>query len=297
MINVIQTEIPGVVIIEPKVFGDERGYFFESWSNSSLLIVEGEMNLYLALNNLCIYAVNAFVIISGLFGIKSSWKKAVSLLTMVLFYTFFFTTLPHIINGEYRTAIKSLLIILHTPYWFITDYLLLMLFAPILNNAFENIDSKTMKLFTIGLVLVAIYLGFVWGHEIDRSGYNFFHFIVLYAIGRSIAEGWLRVSKTLAGTVFIIAIVANTLLVCYLFHIGKNDEVWRTTYYSNPLLMVSATSLVLLVKDIYFHNKMINWVAASSLGIYLFQNTDTAIDKSYNDVSCSYMTTLGGVNP
>lgn len=32
MINVIQTEIPGVVIIEPKVFGDERGYFFESWS-------------------------------------------------------------------------------------------------------------------------------------------------------------------------------------------------------------------------------------------------------------------------
>lgn len=32
MINVIETTIPGVVIIEPKVFGDERGYFFESWS-------------------------------------------------------------------------------------------------------------------------------------------------------------------------------------------------------------------------------------------------------------------------
>ena len=32
MINVIQTSIPGVVIIEPKVFGDSRGYFFESWS-------------------------------------------------------------------------------------------------------------------------------------------------------------------------------------------------------------------------------------------------------------------------
>lgn len=32
MINVIDTDISGVVIIEPKVFGDERGYFFESWS-------------------------------------------------------------------------------------------------------------------------------------------------------------------------------------------------------------------------------------------------------------------------
>lgn len=30
--NVINTEIPGVVIIEPRVFNDARGYFFESFS-------------------------------------------------------------------------------------------------------------------------------------------------------------------------------------------------------------------------------------------------------------------------
>ena len=30
--EVIKTDIEGVVIIEPKVFGDERGYFFESFS-------------------------------------------------------------------------------------------------------------------------------------------------------------------------------------------------------------------------------------------------------------------------
>lgn len=32
MIKVAETSIPGVVIIEPTVFGDARGYFFESWS-------------------------------------------------------------------------------------------------------------------------------------------------------------------------------------------------------------------------------------------------------------------------
>ena len=32
MINVIKTDIEDVVIIEPRVFGDERGYFMESWS-------------------------------------------------------------------------------------------------------------------------------------------------------------------------------------------------------------------------------------------------------------------------
>lgn len=32
MINLIKTALDGVVIIEPKVFGDARGYFFESFS-------------------------------------------------------------------------------------------------------------------------------------------------------------------------------------------------------------------------------------------------------------------------
>lgn len=30
--NVIKTSIEGVVLLEPKIFGDERGYFFESFS-------------------------------------------------------------------------------------------------------------------------------------------------------------------------------------------------------------------------------------------------------------------------
>ena len=30
--KVIETEIEGVVILEPQIFGDERGYFFESFS-------------------------------------------------------------------------------------------------------------------------------------------------------------------------------------------------------------------------------------------------------------------------
>jgi dTDP-4-dehydrorhamnose 3,5-epimerase len=33
--NVIRTEIPEVLILEPKVFGDERGFFFESYNKRS----------------------------------------------------------------------------------------------------------------------------------------------------------------------------------------------------------------------------------------------------------------------
>ena len=30
--NFIKTAIDGVIIVEPKVFGDHRGFFMESWS-------------------------------------------------------------------------------------------------------------------------------------------------------------------------------------------------------------------------------------------------------------------------
>ena len=33
--NIIETKLPGVLIIEPKVFGDARGFFMETWNAAS----------------------------------------------------------------------------------------------------------------------------------------------------------------------------------------------------------------------------------------------------------------------
>ena len=30
--NIVKTSLPGLVIVEPKVFGDQRGFFLETWS-------------------------------------------------------------------------------------------------------------------------------------------------------------------------------------------------------------------------------------------------------------------------
>ena len=43
--NIIKTEFPGLVIIEPKVFGDDRGYFFESY-NEAVMAEAGIKNLF-----------------------------------------------------------------------------------------------------------------------------------------------------------------------------------------------------------------------------------------------------------
>lgn len=41
MVNIIKTEIPDVLIIEPPVFGDERGFFFESFNQKQFDIAVG----------------------------------------------------------------------------------------------------------------------------------------------------------------------------------------------------------------------------------------------------------------
>lgn len=42
--NIIRTDIEGPVIIEPRVFKDDRGYFFESWSKKAFDAEVGEIN-------------------------------------------------------------------------------------------------------------------------------------------------------------------------------------------------------------------------------------------------------------
>jgi len=36
IMEIIKTGIRDVIIIKPRVFGDERGYFFESWNKNTL---------------------------------------------------------------------------------------------------------------------------------------------------------------------------------------------------------------------------------------------------------------------
>ena len=41
LMNYIQTDIEGPLIVEPRIFGDHRGYFFESFSLRNSHFVNG----------------------------------------------------------------------------------------------------------------------------------------------------------------------------------------------------------------------------------------------------------------
>jgi dTDP-4-dehydrorhamnose 3,5-epimerase len=43
-VNIIETAIPGVLILEPRVFGDDRGFFMESWNARTFAAAGLELN-------------------------------------------------------------------------------------------------------------------------------------------------------------------------------------------------------------------------------------------------------------
>ena len=52
--EIIQTSIPGVLIIEPRVFKDSRGYFFESFSQREFADPTNEARVESNLFKLCL---------------------------------------------------------------------------------------------------------------------------------------------------------------------------------------------------------------------------------------------------
>ena len=52
--NIIKTNIPGVLIIEPRVFKDSRGYFFESFSQREFDEPTNEARAESSLFELCL---------------------------------------------------------------------------------------------------------------------------------------------------------------------------------------------------------------------------------------------------
>ena len=69
--NVIETDIPGVLILEPRVFGDARGYFFESYNREAFREAVGEVDFVQDNESRSSYGV-----VRGLHFQKGEWAQA-----------------------------------------------------------------------------------------------------------------------------------------------------------------------------------------------------------------------------
>ena len=180
---------------------------------------------------------------------------------------------PDIVTANWKAVIKDCLFLSHSPYWFVIDYMFLMVFAPILNHGFEKFSKYNRRLIIIGLILISCYFGFLWCHSANKNGYTILQFITMYCIGREIAISKLSMSILASTLIYFLASLLLSVCGWICWKIDLPELSWKTTYYNDPLLVISSIGLFLLFKNIRFQSKTINKIAKSAFGIYLFQSS------------------------
>lgn len=224
-----------------------------------------------------IIAVNCFVLISGYYGIRLKWKSVLNLYLTCAFYGLIAYCIHlHVDNAHVGFSLlkSSVFIFSNCKWWFISAYIILMLFAPLLNSAIEHFSRKQHVWCIVLFTILQIYLGYGWHSDLcDDSGFHFLNFIYLYLIGQYIAR-YVSVDfinkhrwKWLAIYILCSLCWAGISIIS-----SKNDiPLWHPYAYNNPIVIISALAFFCFMSSFHFHSKVINWLASSALAVYLVQ--------------------------
>ena len=236
---------------------------------SDLIGTEGAGRL--VVNQLCLVCVNAFVMISGWFGIKASLKGAVKLLFQVVFLALLcfgvFAAL-----GQPVSFKKDLLpyLLFGSGYWFVVSYLVLYALSPVLNTFVEKASKREFSHVLIAFFAAAFVFGFLLDVGHFAFGFSPLSFIGLYLLARYVRIYPGKYSSFSKWTDFGIYLVVSLLSMAgFLFGYKWFGMGFHLNHYDSPLAVVAALYLLLFFSKLSFQNDIVNWLAASAFAIYI----------------------------
>ena len=147
----------------------------------------------------CIVAVNVYVLISGYFLCEKPFSLAriLRLLAQILFYTILIPVVLVLCGAVPASEVLDIYYIWNCVfpvqsghYWFVTAYVIMVLFSPVLNAAVKTMSAKQLK-----MTLFFLFLFFSVGKSLslfrfasDKFGYDFGWFLFLYLTAAYLRE-------------------------------------------------------------------------------------------------------------
>ena len=236
-----------------------------------------------------VVCVNAFVLISGWYGIKVQWSRFAELLFQVIFISISIYVVLRVLGLTQMintTEWIELLLIKHRGYWFVKAYIILYLFAPVLNAFVENVSRKQFKTFLIFFFFIQLIYGFYHYGGWYAGGYSPLSFMGLYLLARYMRlypSKFTQFSKYTDISLYLIISVftaVSSLSLTYMFDRGGTVLF----LYSSPLVILSSVFFFLFFTKLSFHSRIVNWVAASCFAVYLVHNSPYIFQPYYIDV-------------
>ncbi len=158
------------------------------------------VNIFATLTeSIAITGVNAYVIISGYFLSKGKAKpsRLFQLICQVYFYTILIS-LAMMAVGTYVVSFDSsayklveyIFPISSEHYWFVTAYVIMFVFSPVMNAAVEKLTRKQLKAVILGLLTWFCFIKSVVPvlFPTDHFGYEYGWFLCLYLIAAYIRK-------------------------------------------------------------------------------------------------------------
>lgn len=260
-------------------------------------------NLAWILENLCIVAVNCYVLISGYFSVTSkkfNIKRIINIWGKVLFYSMTIGVILIIMGYADKNIINILntfFPILTKSYWFISVYIVLSILSPFLNIMIQKLTKEQYRILIVVMMIVfSIIPSFVPSEfMIDiTGGVGICWFITLYLIA-----GYIRLHvpgekickkpflKYLVFSMILFAFRSILAIVLEKLNMDLNhSQKWLS--YNTIVLFLSSMYLFLYFKQIDINNnKIISFIEKITpyiLSVYIIHEQPLLRKILYTDI-------------
>lgn len=225
--------------------------------------------LQLGLCNLVSLGVTGFILISGYFGVKLKLNRIISLWMQTTIYALGSALAVYQFWGGNLKWFIDAPLSLFDGWWFVSDYIILMLISPFLNEGLERISQKALT-FIIAMLSFTMY-GVWWFHAKDAS-MPLLLFFNTYLIGRYIRLYpimWLEKYKYVIFVLSLIALVSSPMMLHF---VGLDNKMKFVGGNFNVLILFVDITLLLICNA---HQKIGkgNILTRNVLAVYLIHES------------------------
>lgn len=234
--------------------------------------------------------VYVYIVLFGYFNvtsktgqtIKDTKGKAIKMYLPMLFYSLTITAAAMVTGKVEITPVKVIdgfFPLLSRTWYFMTLYLIVLIFSPFINRLLNNISKKEFMY----LLLLCFLIFSVWDMlanikpinqivSLDKvaktqGGKSIYGFVFMYLIGGYLRLHVPKYDKAKFRFLFaFFALGAVNVLLVYLFPAYRGAAAAAN---SNPIAVIQGVCLVLFFRDMKFKSRIINWIAAANLGVYM----------------------------
>lgn len=236
--------------------------------------------------------VPLFVMISGWFGIRASWRGVAKLLVPVfVYYVPIALYTNYIEEASLKDYLHSLMFLSQSAYWFVQTYLWLFIASPAINMFIKDQTVKQRMTTLFILAFVSMYVGSFGNDPSLADGKNVIHFAFLYIVGDTMKK-WRTCWNSVSWKVLLFFYLLVNIGLLLIYPIKPSIPMNLFFPYNSIGILINSVMIMMLFAKINLQSRVLNYIAASSFVIYLVHGQPTLFKLQMQTV-CNIYNQIG----